>query len=71
MNPLRALLLLGVVALVLHLWRRRIVDTAVIALFGGLSVLAVRNVAKYSKPAIRKPDEHVDEWEKGVEARTD
>ncbi|MFQ5416377.1 MAG: molybdopterin-dependent oxidoreductase, partial [Myxococcota bacterium] len=34
-------------------------DTYDVALYN----LAVRNVAKYSKPAIPKPDDHVDEWE--------
>jgi hypothetical protein len=48
LSAYRILLLLGALATVLHLWRRRIVDAAVVALFGGLSLLAVRNVALYA-----------------------
>ncbi len=48
LSAYRILLLLGAVATLLHLWRRRFVDAAVVALFGGLSLLAVRNAALYA-----------------------
>jgi hypothetical protein len=48
LSAYRILTLFGAVATVLQLWRRRLVDAAVVALFGGLSLLAVRNVALYA-----------------------
>jgi len=51
----RTLFLLGVLAFVQHLLRRRLVDAAVLAIFGGLSLVAVRNLgifAVVSLPAI-------------------
>jgi hypothetical protein len=44
----RALFLLGVVALPVLLRGRRLADAALVALFGALSALAVRNVALYA-----------------------
>ncbi len=44
----RLLLLLGVLSLPLHLWRRRFVDAALIAIYAALSALAVRNLAIYA-----------------------
>jgi hypothetical protein len=48
LSAYRLLLLLGVVAAVVHLRRRRWLDAALICVFGVLSTLAVRNLALYA-----------------------
>jgi tetratricopeptide (TPR) repeat protein len=48
LSAYRLLLILGCVAVLVHLRRRRWLDAAVVAVFGLLSTLAVRNLALYA-----------------------
>jgi tetratricopeptide (TPR) repeat protein len=51
MNAWRALALLGALAVGIHARRRRIADACVVAVYGALSLLAVRNVGIYALAA--------------------
>jgi hypothetical protein len=52
LSAYRGLLLFGIAAVGLHLWRRRWIDAALVGIFGLLSVLAVRNLALYAIVAL-------------------
>jgi hypothetical protein len=58
----RTLFLLGAIACVLHLRRRRFADAGLLVAFGGLSLLAVRNLGLYAVVALPAVAVALDEW---------
>jgi hypothetical protein len=62
LSAYRTLLLLGAIACAQHLRRRRGVDAALLAVFGGLSLLAVRNVGIFAVVALAPIAAALNDW---------
>jgi hypothetical protein len=62
LSAYRTLFLMAAVALVVHLRRGRLVDAALLAIFGGLSLLAVRNVGIFTVVSVPAIAAALDGW---------